>query len=317
MRTTPEIKALIADIGGTNARFALIDTAHRIVHSETLAVKKYVSIDLAITVFLRNANYQTPKIFALALACPVFPDIIELTNSHWRLDKNKITQDFQLEKLLVINDFAALSYAVPGLSNTQVRQIGGRQQQGNMAVLGPGTGLGVSGVVVRNGQHSVIEGEGGHVSFAPANALEARLLQHIWKKHKRVSSERLLQGKGLLLIYQSLCEIDQTAVVFDSPEQVSHHAINDTCGYCQQALQVYCAMLGSFAGDLVLTLGALGGAYIGGGIIRNFEDFFLQSEFRSRFENKGRFCNYMADIPAYIIIAEVPAFDGIIQALDQ
>jgi len=195
-------------------------------------------------------------------------------------------------------------------------QIGGKQPPTDapVALLGAGTGLGVSGLIP-TGEHWIpLQGEGGHVSLAPGNDHEAEILHHLWRRFGHVSAERVLSGPGLVNLYDAICAIRGCPARDYGPADITHHALNDSDTSCAETLQMFCALFGSVAGNLVLTLGAVGGVYIGGGIVPRLGEYFTRSQFRARFEDKGRYVAYLAPVPAYVIHAERPAFTGLVQS---
>ena len=217
-----------------------------------------------------------------------------------------------LEKLEVINDFTALAMALPGLSAAEKRQIGGGRavERAAIAVLGPGTGLGVSGLLWSPSGWIPLAGEGGHVGFAPHDDREAEILRHLKGRYGRVSLERLLSGEGLKALHQALSELAGSPPEdLESPDIVSR-GTDGSSQLCRETLDSFAAILGSAAGDLALTLGARGGVYLGGGILPRFAETFAAGPFRERFEAKGRFQDYMRAIPTWLIEAEMPALRG-------
>ncbi|HEU5435819.1 MAG TPA: glucokinase [Telluria sp.] len=308
---------LLADIGGTNARFALETAAGRIEAIEVLPCANYASLELALRAYLalpRVASHVgTPlRHAAIAIANPVVGDMVRMTNHHWEFSIAALQRACGFDTLIVVNDFSALAYALPRLGE-QKRQVGGGAAQPGtpLGLLGAGTGLGVSGLIPCGDSWTALRSEGGHVTFSPANTLEIAVLQFAWKRFEHVSAERLLSGTGIELIYSALAdhlgEADQqlTAPV------IVERALGGQCALCDQVVDVFCGMLGTVAGNLAITLGAQGGIYIGGGIVPRLGERFAASPFRRRFEQKGRFVNYLAQVPTWVITAEYPAFLGV------
>lgn len=309
---------LIADIGGTNARFAL--RSEGIIHDErVLACADYPHIADAVEDYLLRVDAsgaRRPREAAFAIACPVIGDVIRMTNYVWEFSASAVRRQLRLERFIVLNDFTALAMAIPHLSSQQLLQVGGGIPVMNapIALVGPGTGLGVSGLIHSAGHWLPLQGEGGHATFAPANEREIEILNVLWRQYSHVSTERLLSGPGLVAIYQSLCILDGLPVEPFLPPDIARHGLDGTRAVCTEALNIFCAVLGTFAADVVLTLGALGGVYIGGGIVPKLIDFFKQSGFRSRFEAKGRYAEYLASIPSWVITTETPALVGVSRA---
>lgn len=305
---------LIGDVGGTNARFAILSEDGNIRGQKTLPCAKYNEFVDAVQAFLDESPKVTEA--AIAIANPLTGDQIQMTNHAWSFSIEETRIALGLERLIFKNDFTALAMSIPLLTSQQRRQVSGGQAVPNspIGVLGPGTGLGVSGLVPKADHWVALQGEGGHVSIAPANQREIDLLQELWKTWDHVSAERLISGMGLENIYTALCALNGREPESLSAAEISTRALSGADVVCVEALNMFCALLGSVAGNLALTLGATGGVYIGGGIVPRLGSFFNQSEFRSRFESKGRFAEYLRKIPVYVIDAENPALIGISQA---
>lgn len=310
---------LLADIGGTNARFALEFEPHRFVAVSVLACAAYANPQMAINDYLSSPEVKSiwPGAIqhaAIALANPVDGDVVSMTNNHWSFSISALKQSLKLETLVVVNDFTALAMALPHLELDERVQVGGGTAQAERVIglIGPGTGLGVSGIIPNGNQWIPLSSEGGHVSFSPANKVEAVLLELIWQDFPHVSAERMISGMGLEMLYRSLQKVQgMTPVNSLSAAEISRQAIDGSCILCVQAVEHFCAMLGTVAGNLALTLGATGGVYIGGGIVPKLGALFFESAFRQRFEAKGRFSDYLAQIPTYLITTEYPAFLGV------
>jgi len=244
-----------------------------------------------------------------------------MTNHHWAFSIRALRNRFGWSRLEVLNDFTALALALPGLTPNQLRQVGGGQPLpgGAIGLLGPGTGLGVSGLLPDGrGGWVPLQGEGGHVSLAAATPREQAVVQRLAARHGHASAERAISGAGLVDLHQALCELD--GVVLEqpwTPAAISQAGRDGSDAHAQEALQLLCAFLGSVAGNLALTLGAKGGVYLGGGIVPRLGAWFDASPFRERFEAKGRFKAYLQDIPVWVIAADVsPALAGAACALD-
>lgn len=335
---------LLADIGGTNARFAWLDgTGGTVQHLQTLPVAAFADPLLAARSYLAalqqvlGPRYRPPRAAAWALAAAIVGDEIELTNSGWRLGPAKVQRELGLETLLVLNDFEALALSLPRLLPGQLRRVAAAPGQvsaplGTRAVIGPGTGLGVAGLVscpVRGDEASSpavrwlpIPGEGGHVTLAPADDFESALLAAARRQHEHVSGERLLSGTGLPVLHQALAQVRGVSVPALGAEAVvaagtAAERSADASPLCRETLEHFCALLGSVAGNLALTLGARGGVYIGGGIVPRLGPLFERSRFRERFEAKGRLAPYLATIPTWLIADTHAALSGAAMALQQ
>jgi glucokinase len=316
--TRSDVPHLIADIGGTNARFALVTADGQIQAERILSGADYPDLIQAASAYLQEIAGSRPRQAAVAVATPVTGDWIQFTNSPWSFSTEAARQALGLEKLLIINDFTALALALPLLNPDERRAIGGGQAVANapIALLGAGTGLGVSGLIW-SGQHWIpLQAEGGHVSFAAIDEREWAVYQVLQQRFGHVSPERLLSGPGLVNIYTALAEIQGWPPEDLNPAAITDRAMTESCSHCVEVLELFCGALGTAAGNLAITLGALGGVYIGGGIVPRLGEFFDRSSFRSRFETKGRFSSYLAAIPTWVITAANPAFRGVAAALD-
>ena len=304
---------LVADIGGTNARFALCEGLtirdERQVHCD-----EYKNIDDAVIDYLNNVGERRPVLeAALAVAAPLSGDLVSMTNNSWRFSISELRQKMNWRRLVLLNDFTALAMAIRHLPEKELRQIGGIKQASDapIALLGPGTGLGVSGLIY-SGEHWLpLQGEGGHVSVAPGNERELAVLQHLWRRFDHVSAERVLSGPGLENLYTALCELDGAPAQSYRAADITEHALANRCAQCVEALEMFCGLLGSVAGNLVLTLGATHAVYVGGGIVPRLGDYFARSTFRRRFESKGRYAEYLRPVPVYVINSAQPAFVGL------
>ncbi len=308
---------LIGDVGGTHARFALLSDQGVIHNNRTLISNDYPNILEAIQTYLEMVGSPAIAEAAIAIANPIDGEHISMTNHDWEFSIEETRRELALNRLLFKNDFTALAMSVPLLQSSDLQQIGGAHDpkpSNALAVLGPGTGLGVSGLLRFEDSWIPINGEGGHVSFSPGNKRECDILQTCWIDYQHVSAERLISGMGLQNLYQAICQLETCTPKDLSPAQISSNALNANDSYCEEALEIFCAILGSVAGNLILTLGAYGGVYIGGGIVPKLGDYFEKSDFRKRLEAKGRFTDNLRPVPAYVIKAKHPALLGIGQA---
>jgi glucokinase len=303
---------LLADIGGTNARFALQTGAGDFDCIEVLACADHATLGAAMSCYLGQAAARgfpvaTLRHAALAIATPVEGDMVGMTNHHWRFSIEALRAEFDLTTLLVINDFAALAMALPYLRPDQRQRIGGGVELSGrpIGLIGPGTGLGVSGVIPCGGRWVALASEGGHASFAAVTPEEVFILDVLARQFGHVSGERLLSGTGLELMHHALSDQRLAA-----PE-ITGRALDGGSADCLRTIECFCAVLGSVAGNVALTLGATGGMYIGGGIVPRFGALFAQSAFRRRFEDKGRLGGYLARIPTYLITEQYPALVGV------
>lgn len=309
---------LLADIGSTYARFALEIERGPFVRQATLKCADYADFSDALGAYLATVSDAGVRHAAIAISNPVEGDLVQMTNYHWHFSIEQTRLEFGLDTLLVVNDFTALAVGVPHLQNDQKRQVGSGEarSRGVVGLVGAGTGLGVSGLIPADDGWISLGSEGGHASFAPADERELSILRYAWKQFPHVSAERLLSGAGLELIYRALSEAaGKTAKPYTAID-ITTQGLTKKNPECQQALDAFCGILGSVAGNLAVTLGALGGIYIGGSIVPRLGKYFDASSFRKRFEAKGRFSSYVAHIPTYVITAENATLVGVAAILD-
>ncbi|RQS03118.1 glucokinase [Burkholderia sp. Bp9002] len=307
---------LLADIGGTHARFALETARDGIGGVRVYHCGDHAGIADAVRAFLRDAGGVRVRHAAIAIANPVDGDFVSMTNHHWRFSIDATRRALGFDTLHVVNDFSALAMAVPHLSDEQRRRVGGGDAKpgGAIGVLGAGTGLGVAALVRAGDAWVPLSGEGGHASFAPADEREDHVLRHARTRWPHVSFERLAAGPGIAVIHTALAARDARAArETDSAAIIGRALAGDA--RCIATLDCFCGMLGTFAGNLALTLGATGGIYIGGGVVPRLGALFDASPFRARFEAKGRFADYLAKIPTFLITAPHPAFTGVSRML--
>ncbi|MFC2303565.1 glucokinase [Cardiobacterium hominis] len=305
---------LLADIGGTNARFALSDGT-RLFAIQTLPTADYPTLQDAIRAYLQ-AQSETVAQAAIAIANPVTGDHIQMTNHHWSFSIAAMRHELRLEKLRVINDFTAQALAIPRLTATEKRAVrAGEAVAGTpIAVLGPGTGLGVSGLIPNGDRWIALASEGGHVSFAPRDDAELAIWQYARIQYGHVSAERLINGAGLSLIDSALANAEND-VSNRSPAEITAAALAGEAR-ARATLYHFSAFLATVAADLVLTLGARGGVYLCGGILPRVADYFInQSPFNARFTDKGRFAAYLDAVPVWLVTAENPGLLGAAEAL--
>ena len=307
---------MVADIGGTNARFALEVAPQQIEQAEVLPCHDYDTIIDATREFLKRVGNPKISHAAVAIANPILGDWVQMTNHHWSFSIETTRQSLGLETLILLNDFTAQALAITQTKCEDLVQVGGKELVENApkAVIGPGTGLGVSGLVPSKAGWVPLSGEGGHVSFAPGNEEEAEVWRYARKKFGHVSAERLISGMGLELIHEALRQ--ETGGRPQTAAEITASALRGDSPLCGRTLDIFCAALGTAAADLALTLGARGGVYLCGGIIPRVLEYFKTSPFRSRFENKGRFEAYLAAIPVYVVLSEFPGITGAAAALD-
>ncbi len=314
---------LLADIGGTYARFALELAPGELSQRASLLCADHADFHAAVRAYLdgvdrREIGPEPVLHAAVAIANPVEGDRVRMTNYHWQFSIDEMRQRLGLDTLVVVNDFTALAMALPRLSDTEVRQIGGGQARrpSVIGLLGAGTGLGMSGLIPAGEGWIALGTEGGHTSFAPHDEREIAILRHAWKSYDHVSFERVLSGPGLELIYRALAEFHGQAVAPLGAPEITQRALEQQEPLCLETLDVFCGLLGTAAANLAVTLGALGGIFIGGGIVPRLGEYFDRSPFRARFEDKGRFRDYVAAMPTFVITAENATFKGVSAILE-
>jgi len=303
---------LIADIGGTYARFALETAPGEFGHISSLRCADHADFHAAVSAYLGSLPAVQIAHAAIAIANPVEGDQVRMTNYHWEFSIEDMRQRLGLDTLVVVNDFTALAMALPRLRGSELRQVGGGEARANsvIGILGSGSGLGVSGLIPAGDGWIALGTEGGHTSFSPRDEREIALLRHAWKEFEHVSFERLLSGPGLELMYRAMADyLKAPALELHAPD-ITQRALEASDPVCVQTLELFCALLGTAAANLAVTLGALGGIYIGGGIVPRLGEYFDRSQFRARFEQKGRFSSYVAAIPTFVITAEHATFKG-------
>lgn len=305
---------LIADIGATNARFALADD-NGIYEQKVLLCQDYPSIVDAAQVYLEGIGANRPKRAAFAIAGPVSGDHFEMTNHVWNFSIRETQKSLGLESFVLMNDFKAIALGIPHLKTQDIKQVGGDQKaeaHGTIGIVGPGTGLGVASLFWDGEKYRANSGEGGHVTMPAKTQREFDIFRTLRYKYRHVSAERVCSGKGLLNIYNAIKILDGREELPErTPEQIAECAMNKSCAVCEESLDKMMGFLGTIAGDLAVTLGASGGIYIAGGIPAKLGDYFFNSRFRSDFEAKGRFDKYLAPIPTYLITHPNIAFVGL------
>jgi glucokinase len=314
MAAAPGEAVLLADVGGTNVRFAIGDTtavAPLLVDSiRRFRVADWATFADSARAYLGEVG-ANPRRAVFAVAGPVTSDEVRMTNHPWVLSRTRLRDELGLDALLVVNDFAAMSHCVPLLSPRDMHAIGGlaptpidlRRRQ-TFAVIGPGTGLGVGALLVDGGRFVGLQTEGGHVGFAPCDEVETDVLHQLLRRFGRVSAERLLCGSGLVNLHRAL----HAQAPEDTPERITAGAATDPA--CRDTIERFCAMLGSIAGDFALAYGAWEGVYLAGGLTPRLLDWLDGGVFRKRFEAKGRYVNVLARIPTIAILHADPGLLG-------
>ena len=308
---------LIGDIGGTNARFALANPDEPGFSRElTLATADYETVEQGITDYLERSGCDKPDAICLAAAGPVVDDRIVLTNNPWMIDGRTLREEFRLSTVQLLNDFESIAYSLPLLGESDVKTIGLVQadpdvkRESTFGVLGPGTGLGAGGLLVRASGIYPIVGEGSHAGFAPETRMQLRVLEQLRKRFERVSSERLVSGPGLENIYWAMSKIRGESTSDITAAEIFSRVLANEDAIAVEATQMFFEALGQVAGNLALALGAFDGIYLAGGIVKRYPDLLNTSNFRSGFENKGRHQTLMKNVPTLLISHPQPGLLG-------
>ena len=311
---------MVADIGGTNARFALVGPDGRPGQAATLIAADYDDIGAVLRAGHDRLGVPCRQA-AIAVAGAITEDRVTMVNRGWTFSRAGLVAEFDFDRLVVVNDFEAIAWSLPALGAADLRHLGPALAPvagAPSAVLGPGTGLGQAGLLVgpdspMGGQVAVV-GEGGHGDFAPQTERQADVWRILHRRFGHVSVERVLSGPGLVNLYQALAELDGAPAPLTAPAAI---AAPNAPLPAPAAVDLFIAILGAAAGNLALTLGARGGVFIAGGIAPTLGDRLAGPSFRRAFEDKGRLADYMKAIPTYLITAPMPGLIGLAALLDR
>ncbi len=313
---------LIADIGGTNARFALTEPGKAgFQHAMTLPCRDYDSVHDAIQVYLEKMEVGTPQSICLAIAGRIINHAVKMTNNDWFISRADLKQRFPDSHIQLINDFTAIAFAIPHLESDHVINVGCSQPHSldhdefSIGILGPGTGLGVAGLLKQQGVTIPIISEAGHISFAPYNQQQDKLLLALRERWPRISVERLVSGSGVENIYWALTRIYEKSEAHKSAGEIFEEAIANEHSIEHEAVGLFFQILGQVAGDIALAFGAEDGVYIAGGVAMRYPDLLVSSDFREAFNNKGRHSAMVEATPTYLIIHPQPGLLGASAAL--
>ncbi|HEX6997373.1 MAG TPA: glucokinase [Gammaproteobacteria bacterium] len=305
---------LIADIGATNTRCALLDDKGRRLGVEFFKNAQFKDLGSLLAQYLeRRRATDRPTRAALAVAAPIGGDEVRMVNRNWVFSRAALQRQLGLQRLLVVNDFAAVAWGLPDLGPADLVQVGGGSPGGRaaMAAIGPGSGLGVGAIVPAADGWAIVAGEGGHVTLPPMDREEQEVIDILRERYGHCSAERVVCGPGLVTLYGALAEMVHKEVPGGlTPPRVSALAAEGD-PLARKTLAMFFSLLGNVAGNLALTVGAVGGVFVAGGIVPKLLDDFLRSQFRARFEAKGRYRHYMEKIPTYVITEPLPAFRGL------
>ncbi len=308
---------LVGDIGGTNARFALADNgASGFSDMVVLQCIDYDSAEAAIKHYLDSVGTTSPDVICLAAAGPVVEQRVRMTNNHWTLASDELASEFSANAVRLLNDFEAIAYGVPLLASSDCEAIGLPEpgllpdEQYTVAIVGPGTGLGAVGLRKQDDLLVPIAGEASHGGFAPETKVQLDVLLALREQFDRVSTERLVSGPGLENIYGALASVHGVKLPRLSAAEIFKAADNHSDSHAIEAVSLFFEILGQFAGDYALALGATDGVFIAGGIVQRYPDLLANSRFRSVFESKGRYRTLMERIPTQLILHEQPGLLG-------
>lgn len=305
---------LVADIGGTNARFGILTDTHAALKEfQTAKTADFDGLEDAIEAMVTSKADTMPRSAVLALAGPINGDEVPLTNCDWVIRPKHLMKTFNLEDVILVNDFEAQSLALPSLQAEDLKIIGDvpMGQTGTKVVVGPGTGLGAAGMVHAGNIWVPVPGEGGHIDLGPITDEEFELWPHFEKEYGRISAEALLCGRGLVRLYNGVCSWRGQSVRFETPSEITSAALSSDDPCAHEALMVFCRLLGRVAGDLALAFMAKGGVYLAGGISQKIAEFLATSEFREAFVSKAPHQKLMSAMSTGIIIHEKPALMGL------
>ncbi|NKB51496.1 MAG: glucokinase [Rhizobiaceae bacterium] len=317
MSDTPDLEfpVLIGDIGGTNARFQIIEQRNGdVIEFDPVRTADFDSLEQSISHSVLSSTKLQPRSAVIAAAGPITSDGLNLTNCHWNIIPDQFLRLATFEQLVLMNDFEAQALALPYLGNTDGVILGDGGALGSnatKAVLGPGTGLGVGLLVRAAGKWIPVAGEGGHVDLGPRNPREAQIWQHLETLEGRVSAEQAVCGDGLVNLYRACCAADGVKPGLQTPAEISIAAMQTDNEQAEEALSLFCTTLGRIAGDLALTSMAMGGVYISGGIAQKILPYLKSSDFRSNFEDKAPHGELMQQIATLIVTHPLPALLGL------
>ncbi|WP_374470854.1 glucokinase [Phenylobacterium sp.] len=311
---------LVGDVGGTNARFAVVDAQGHIRNPRIFPAKDYGAIADVIGEYLETTcGRKRPPRAVIAVAGPVVDGEIEFTNLDWQISEGELIADFGFEAVKLLNDFAAQALACPILDPEELKPLGPKLKGGSdcpMVVLGAGTGFGVAGLARADRGDVSVATEGGHAAFAPSDEVEVEVWRRLNARFGRVSVERILSGPGLYDLYRALADIEGSNAPLEDQRAV-YEAAAAGDGLAGRTLDRFCGILGAVAGDLALTFGARGGVFISGGIAPKLVDRLASGGFRARFEDKGRLSDYVKQIPTSLVLHPYPAIVGAARELEQ
>ncbi|MBU0994494.1 MAG: glucokinase [Proteobacteria bacterium] len=314
-----ETIGLIGDIGATHARLGRVVSDNALDFKESITdirifrCKEFETIEDLISYYLALVDsLEHPGRGVIAIAAPVDGDHVYMPNLGWQFSQIRVTENLGFNTLVFVNDFEAQAHGIRKFTAKDRVQVGPGEpvKRFPIAVLGPGSGLGMAGIIPSGNQMTILSSEGGHAGYSPGDEMEVAIFRFLMETYGRISNERLLSGQGIENLYKAVLHIHDVKRKPLAAYEITANAISDQCFFCRKSLDLFCAILGSVAGDIALIMGAKGGVYLTGGIVPRFLDFLKRSEFRNRFEDKGRFSGYLNQIPTYVVTAEEPGLLG-------
>ena len=319
-RGDSSLSSVVADIGASNIRFARLTARGHPGAIVKFATAKFTDLTAALAHFLKLEGGPRPVRIALAVAGPVYGDEVKLTNVHWQFSIRRLTKELDLAQLVVVNDLEAMALVLPHLSSEETTPIGdeisNRSIKAAMAVLCPGTGMGIAGLVPTDQGWRPIATEGGHTSLSPLTAKEMAVWQLLQERYGRVSVERVLSGPGLIALYSALASLEGQETDPVSPEDIVSLALSGESLLALETVEIFCGWLGDVAGDVALMYVARGGVYLAGDILLAIFEILIRSQFRHRFENKGRGIGIVTATPTFLVSCESPVLRGCAYLLD-
>lgn len=312
-----EQEIVVADIGGTHARFAIATLGDGKVQNlsepVTLKTAEHASLQRAWESFGETLGRALPRAAGIAIATPIVGDVLKMTNNPWIIRPALIPSKLNVDQHVLVNDFGAVGYAVATLGTENFEYLCGPThdfpESGPLSIVGPGTGLGVAQVIRTDGHYHVVETEGGHMEFAALDRLEDAVLDKLRSQYTRVSVERVVSGPGLVAIYETLARIEGKAVISLTDKELWTRALEESDSLAVAAFDRFCLSLGSVAGDVALVQGAKG-VVIAGGLGHRIKDRLKESGFATRFAAKGRFQTLMESLPVKLLTHPQPGLYG-------
>jgi len=310
---------LVADIGGTNARFAMVTAVDHSTHTYTIEQQRtypsadFTGLEHAVAHYIEDIGGQKLRNGCLAIAGPVTGNQFRVTNLKWDVNIEKARETLGFDSLHLKNDFSAYAYAMPYIDKSNFITIheGISAPRSPIAVLGPGTGFGVAMLIPERNRKRAISTEAGHMSLPANTALQAAIKEQMSHKFELVSVERIFSGPGLRYLYEALAAVEGAKVQPISAAEISQHALQQTDEMCHRTLLLFCSWLGAVTGDLCLAIGARGGVYLGGGILPRISNFLIESDFLTSFKAKDQMSHYMENIPVQLVTESNSALLGV------